>query len=221
VRFETLRRWGMGLALVAFMSVVPYQYYRYSLEHTKRLRPIVEGQVYRSGCLTADGFRDAIRTHKIKTVINLWDESPDPTLHRNRFCSESITESKLCEEMGVDFRFVFVELLRDDRVGKDRLKAIDDFRAIMDDPKSYPVLIHCKAGLHRTGVLSALYRMEYNGWSRDEALRELRSHGFGYFIANSTNPYIQQYVLNYQPRPRNLAGRPVEAKVMSRQNQDE
>ena len=34
----------------------------------------------------------------------------------------------------------------------------------MDDPDSYPVLIHCNAGLNRTGVMVAVYRMEYQGW---------------------------------------------------------
>jgi protein tyrosine/serine phosphatase len=100
----------------------------------------------------------------------------------------------------------------------------------MDDPKSYPVLLHCKAGLHRTGVLSAIYRMEYNGWSRADALRELKAHGFGYFTANVSNPYVQQYLLNYQPRApkRDSApslsrvdargeGRPVEGILTTRQ----
>ncbi len=205
MRFDHFRHWVMGLALVAFMVYAPYLYYRYTLEHSKRLRPVVEGQVYRSGCLTADGFRDFIRSHKIKTVINLWDESPDPVLHANRFSSASIKESELCSELGVSFKFIFVEVLPENRAGKEPLKAIDDFRRIMDDENSYPVLIHCKAGLHRTGVMSAIYRMEYDGWSRADAMRELRSHGFGHFIANATNPYIQQYVLNYQPRKtRNL-----------------
>ena len=190
----------MGFAMAAFLVYAPYLYYRYDLEHAKRLRPVVEGRVYRSGCLSADGFRDFIRSHQIKTVINLWDESPDPVLHPNRFSRAEIKESELCQELGVQFKFIYVELLPDHQVGKERPKAIDDFLEVMDDPQSYPVLLHCKAGLHRTGVMSAIYRMEYDGWSREDAMRELKSHGFGYFIANSTNGYIQQYVLNYQPR---------------------
>lgn len=190
----------MGFALVVFMVYPPYLYYRYDLEHAKRLRPIKEGLVYRSGFLSGDGFRDFIQSHKIKTVINLWDESPDPDVHPNRFCRSSVKESRMCEELGVKFKFIYVELLPDHRAGKERLKAIDDFFEVMDNPESYPVLFHCKAGLHRTGVMAAIYRMEYDGWSREDALRELRSHGFGYWIANSNNAYIAQYVMNYQPR---------------------
>jgi tyrosine-protein phosphatase SIW14 len=200
VRTVNLARWSAGLALAGFMIYAPYLYYRYTLEHTKRLRPIVEGRFYRSGCLSADGFRDAIAKLKIKTVISLWDEDPDPHLPKNRFSAAKIKESELCAGLGVDYRFIFVKLLPDARVGKEPLGAIEEFLQVMDDENSYPVLIHCKAGLHRTGVISAVYRMEYDGWSREDALRELRSHGFGDFVANTSNPYIQQYVMSYQSR---------------------
>jgi len=188
-------RWAMGLALVVLMVCPPYLYYRYGLEHTKRLRPIVEGKVYRSGCLTADGFRDAIERLGIKTVISFWDEDPDPTLHASRFNSASVKESDLCASLGVQYKFIFVKLRPEDTS-----VAVRQFLQVMDDENAYPVLIHCKAGLHRTGVMSAIYRMEYNGWSRQEAMRELRAHGFGHFIANSSNDYIEQYVMHYQPR---------------------
>jgi protein tyrosine/serine phosphatase len=182
------------------MVYVPFLYYRYTLEHTKRLRPIVDGKLYRCGCLTADGFRDAFDKFKIKTVITCWDEDPDPVLYNNRFSREAIKESDLCKSLGVDYRFIYVELLPDHRAGKERPPAIDEFLKVMDTPEAFPVLIHCKAGLHRTGVMTAVYRMEYEGWSREDALRELRTHGFGHWTANASNDYILQYVMPYRPR---------------------
>jgi len=202
MRKAVLFRWLFGLALAAFLVYAPFLYYRYTLEHSKRLRPVVEGRVYRSGCLTADGFRDAIRKLGIKTVITLWDENPDPDLHPNRFRSETIKESELCKSMGVNYKYIFVELLPETRAGKEPLTAVNKFLEVMDDESSYPVLIHCKAGLHRTGVMAAIYRMEYDGWSRGDAFRELKSHGFGHFVANTSNEYIAQYVMAYQPRKR-------------------
>jgi tyrosine-protein phosphatase SIW14 len=216
VTMTNLKHWAAGATLAALMVYAPYLYYRYSLEHSKRLRTVVDGAVYRSGCLTADGFRDAIEKLHIKTVISLWDEDPDPTLKRSRFNSESIKESELCKSLGVDYRFIYVELVPDARAGIDRPPAIDKFLKIMDDEKSYPVLFHCKAGLHRTGVMAAVYRMEYDGWSRAEAMRELQSHGFGRFVANTRNPYILQYVMTYQPRWAGTQPRPVKGTVVSR-----
>ena len=39
----------------------------------------------------------------------------------------------------------------------------------MDDKSNYPVLIHCYHGIGRAQVYSAVYRIEYEGWSNEEA----------------------------------------------------
>jgi hypothetical protein len=38
-----------------------------------------------------------------------------------------------------------------------------------------PVFVHCKAGVSRAGLVTAAYLMWQKGWSRDEALRFVRS----------------------------------------------
>lgn len=42
------------------------------------------------------------------------------------------------------------------------------------------VLIHCQHGADRTGLISAMYRIIFQGWSKTEALRELTDGGYGY-----------------------------------------
>jgi tyrosine-protein phosphatase SIW14 len=199
VRWSNLGNGVMGLALVVMMSVLPYVYYRHNLTHSKRLRPIEEGRAYRSGCLTATGFRDAIVKYKIKTVINLQEENQDPDLPASYFNTSRERESEICRSLGAKLAFVFVELVSAEQVGKERPPTIDRFLEIMDDPANYPVLIHCKAGLHRTGILAAVYRMEYQHWNRFDAWHELRAHGFGEFVSDASNNYITQYVLSYEP----------------------
>jgi tyrosine-protein phosphatase SIW14 len=71
---------------------------------------------------------------------------------------------------------------------------------VLDDESSYPILLHCKAGLHRTGRLTAIYRMEYLGWTRGEALREARANGYGFFMASEADTFVIQFVENYIPR---------------------
>ena len=46
--------------------------------------------------------------------------------------------------------------------------------------KQGPVLLHCQHGADRTGLVSALYRMLYEGWTREAALDEMRNGKFGY-----------------------------------------
>lgn len=42
-----------------------------------------------------------------------------------------------------------------------------------------PVLMHCKHGSDRTGLFSAMYRTVIQGWSKDDALKEMTTAGFG------------------------------------------
>ena len=43
-----------------------------------------------------------------------------------------------------------------------------------------PVLIHCQHGADRTGLVSALYRVVYQGWTKEQALDELQHGGYGF-----------------------------------------
>lgn len=37
---------------------------------------------------------------------------------------------------------------------------IRKYLGVLNKPESYPILVHCFAGIHRTGAYTALYRME-------------------------------------------------------------
>ncbi len=43
-----------------------------------------------------------------------------------------------------------------------------------------PIVIHCWHGSDRTGTVSALYRIVFQNWSKEEAIEELMSGGYGY-----------------------------------------
>jgi tyrosine-protein phosphatase SIW14 len=190
-------------ALVLIVGVAPVVYFRSVYAHSKRLRVVVPGRFYRSGQMTAAGFTDAIAKLHIRTVINVQDDVPDPDLDRTFWNRHTIKESALCRQLGVRFVQLSPDLVPHRQAGHKRPETIEQFLAIMDDERNYPVLIHCRAGLHRTGCLSAVYRMEYEGWSPEEAYRELKAHGFGTWACTSANDYVQQYVLTYHPDIRN------------------
>ena len=63
-------------------------------------------------------------------------------------------------------------------IGDDQI--VSALRAIEQSQKDGPVLIHCQHGADRTGVVSAMYRILVQGWSREQASRELERGNFGF-----------------------------------------
>jgi tyrosine-protein phosphatase SIW14 len=55
---------------------------------------------------------------------------------------------------------------------------LTEFLDIVNDPASQPVYVHCVGGRHRTGVMTAVYRMR-NGWDADQAYKEMKQYDFG------------------------------------------
>jgi tyrosine-protein phosphatase SIW14 len=195
------RHWQVALVValgVLAFGVAPFVFFRSVYEHDKRLRAVVPGRVYRSGQMTAGGFADAVARSRIRTVINVQEEYPDPDLAESFWGPDTVKESEVCRRLGVRYVALSPDLVPRRWEPGRRPGVIEPFLALMDDESTYPVLIHCKAGLHRTGVLVAVYRMEYQGWSNLEAFEELRDHGFGAWACTSANDYVRQYVLNYR-----------------------
>ena len=54
------------------------------------------------------------------------------------------------------------------------------FLRIVRDPGRTPVLVHCQHGADRTGAMCALYRVAVQGWTKEEAIREMTEGGFGF-----------------------------------------
>jgi len=199
-------RWTLVGLLLVVVVVLPVVHHRASYAHSKRLRTVTEGRVYRSGQLTADGFADAVQKHGIRTIVNVQDDVPDPDVELGFFDRRTIKESELCRQLGVRYVQLSPDLIPRRQIPAHHPKAIDDWLAVLDDPTAYPILIHCKAGLHRTGCLVGVYRMEYEGWTPVEAHLELKKNGFGDSACTSANDYVKQYILTYKPRAQSTSG---------------
>jgi protein tyrosine phosphatase (PTP) superfamily phosphohydrolase (DUF442 family) len=190
------------MAMLAVLLAIgpPVALYRYQYVHAKRFREVTPGRFYRSGQMTASGFRELHNRYKFKLFLNLQHEEPDPFLADHWLGSGKIRESELCRELGVRYVLITPDILSPDNRLDLIPPAVDDFLKLLDDESNYPILMHCKAGLHRTGRLTAIYRMEYQGWTSGEALREARANGYGYIMASEFDPYVIQFLENYVPR---------------------
>ena len=54
-----------------------------------------------------------------------------------------------------------------------------------------PIVIHCKHGADRTGLIVALYRMVFQDWDKETAIDELENGGYNF---NTTYSNILEYI---------------------------
>jgi protein tyrosine/serine phosphatase len=73
---------------------------------------------------------------------------------------------------------------------------IATFLGIVNDPANQPVYVHCVGGRHRTGVMTAIYRMTSEKWDADRAFREMKSYKYG---ADFLHPEFKKFVLAFNP----------------------
>lgn len=203
-------RWILGVLVALVALGLPLAYYRTVYENYRRFREVEPNKFYRSGQLTALGFSQMVKQYNIKTVINLQEENNDPYMPVVWSGPSKTQESELCRANGIQYyALVGSELVTDaELIAGKRPVVIDHFLKILDDPKSYPILLHCKAGLHRTGLLTAIYRMEFQNRSKMDAMQELRANGFGTFAACLSNDYLVQFIELYKPKVRNPVSDP-------------
>lgn len=113
--------------------------------------------LYRSA-LPSAGDLPQLQTLGIATVINFYQRGDEQWLK--------------------DPKVVQVHLpLRTDRI--DDADVIEVLRSIRQAQSRGRVLIHCKHGQNRTGLIAAMYRVIYQNWSKEQALAEMRGGGFG------------------------------------------
>lgn len=70
------------------------------------------------------------------------------------------------------------------------------FLSLVNDPANQPVYVHCAGGRHRTGVMTAIYRMSGDGWTAEKAFQEMKQFKFG---ADIFHPEFKRFVYAYQP----------------------
>ncbi|MDB6076591.1 MAG: putative protein serine/threonine/tyrosine phosphatase [Akkermansiaceae bacterium] len=144
----------------------------------------VSKNVYRSAQPTAEGMRN-LEAMGVRTVINLrYFHSDDP------------------ETAGTHLRAVRAPNL----TWSPDKKRIDGLMAEMTDPRHGPVLIHCQHGADRTGSICAIYRVRVQGWTVDEALREMTGGGYNYHPIWSNLP---TWVRENAPSTGSLATKPL------------
>jgi tyrosine-protein phosphatase SIW14 len=167
-----LLRISFALALLAFALGVPLVYRFRQDAAFRNLHVVRDGVLYRSGQMTLDGLKRVMHDHGIKTVVTLRDA------HVPGERPPDAAEEEYCTKQGYNYVRIPPRSWYASDGSVPAEKGLDVFRKVMSDPANYPVLVHCFAGIHRTGAYCAIYRMDFERWSNDQAIAELRAHGY-------------------------------------------
>ena len=183
-------QWCLGFLIAGLLIGAPYVYAVRAQERFRNFRVMKEGVLYRSGQMTLPGLKQIIHDYGIKTVVTLRDASGagegSPDGAEEVYCK--------AEELN------YVRIPPRPWDNSNGPAAVDEgvhrFGQVMADPENYPVLVHCFAGVHRSGAYCALYRMEYDHWTNAEAIAELKACGY----ANLDDEWdILGYLETYRP----------------------
>ena len=157
----------IGLVIIVFITIGIGKYV-YDMHINHNFETITEGKVYKSGVIPPDEIEDYVKEYKIKSIIDLRFPGTGDEVNNPEIPTELTAEKEAIAKIkGVNYF----------NNGSDQVPEphnLDTFFKIMDDPKNYPVLIHCYHGVGRAEMYSAIYRIEYENMEKDEARTNTR-----------------------------------------------
>ena len=114
--------------------------------------------LYRCAQPTARGMRE-LEALGIKTVINLRPFHSDKD-----------------EAKGTSLRHERISF----KTGHPEDQDVIRFLKIVSDTNRAPFAVHCLHGSDRTGMMIAIYRIAFEGWTKEEAIAEMTGPDFGF-----------------------------------------
>jgi protein-tyrosine phosphatase len=139
---------------------------------------IVDGRIYRG---EQPGKKDysALASIGVKTIIDLRDDAMS-------------SSAKYAKEAGLNYVNIAI-----DGHGTPTDAEAAEFLKIVNDPSSGVVYVHCAGGRHRTGSMIAIYRMTEDGWTVDQAYKEMLAYDF---YTGGGHEGFKTYVFDYFKR---------------------
>lgn len=112
----------------------------------------------------------------VKTIIDLQKDG-------------DANEQSLAEAQGMKFYRIKMSDRDTPAAGQAEL-----FLKLVNDPANQPVFVHCKGGRHRTGAMTAIYRLTHDGWNADQAFFEMKQYDFDYGFGHTP---LKRFVYDY------------------------
>lgn len=73
------------------------------------------------------------------------------------------------------------------------------FLSLVNNPANWPVYVHCKGGRHRTGAMTAVYRITHDKWTAEQAFKEMKEYDFNNSIFGGP-PAQKKFVYSFYER---------------------
>jgi protein tyrosine/serine phosphatase len=183
----------LAVVLVVLLIGGPLGYSYFRHQQVRNLRVVRDGVLLRSGQLSRSGLERVLHDYGVKTVITLRDayyadEAPPDA-----------DEEEFCKKENINYYRISPRKWWSPDGSVPAEEGVRTFWEVMDNPANFPVLIHCLAGIHRTGAFCAIYRMEYEGWTNEQAIGEMRALGYK-DVEDEWD--LLGYLEHYKPRSR-------------------
>lgn len=166
---SSLQKLIFGLLAFALLGVQFWIWNEYIKNRVipKRWGVVVPGAIYRSGQLSKELVKSTLLKHNIRLVIDLTlEDRNDP---------DQATEQKTVTELGIEYEHF---PLQGDGRGDLRNYASAIAAMVEAQANGKPVLIHCAAGVQRTGAIVAAYRLLVEHKASSDVYRELVRNGW-------------------------------------------
>ena len=147
----------LAIAAASHAAEKPEKLYCEGIPNLFRITP----NLYRSAQFTRKGI-PSLEKLEIKTVVSF-----------RHFYSD--------KEMLKDTPFHLINIPMNAWDGSAKLEpnVINALRLLSDESQG-PFLVHCQHGADRTGLVVAMYRIVFQGWTKEDAIAEMVDGGFGY-----------------------------------------
>lgn len=142
--------------------------YVYDMNINHNFETITEGKVYKSGVIPPNEIADYVKEYKIKSIIDLRFPGTDDLVNNPE------NPAELRAEIAAINKIPGLKYFNDGSDQVPKQENLDAFFKIMDNKANYPVLIHCYHGVGRAEMYAALYRIEYENWTNEEARKGIR-----------------------------------------------
>ena len=144
------------------------------LQSRGNFHEIIPGELYRSAQLSPEQLEMFAKNYNIRTIVNLRGSNPNDDWYKNE-----VAVSDKLNLKHIDYR-----ISRKNTISLEQSK---ELAAILRDaPK--PILIHCKAGIDRTGFVTAVYLAAVANYPDTEALEQFCFH-YGFIALGGVPGY--------------------------------